>query len=352
VHIAVEINSGYTFGIGPAGASFCRATRKVVFSESVKVVQLGNGGPPGTTQGAASGWRAVTRVLRSTSQDLVNTLFPSDCHICGGPIIALSHAPVCEACIAKLQPQPDAAMLCGRCGEALGMESLRFASAMGMSDCTMCRLVPPEFERAVAYADYDEEVRELLHLFKFNGMSRIARSILAEGMAAAVLKLQPQAANDLLVIPVPLFRARERSRGFNQAQLLAEAALATLRVSQPNWKLELRNDILARTRDTNASFAMNPSARRKNLQGAFKVANPAELRNREVLLIDDILTTGATARECSRVLRRAGATKVWVATFARAQEAQVLNETGIARWDAPTNKPREPDTIARQTFLN
>ena len=198
---------------------------------------------------------------------------------------------------------------------------------MGMTECTMCRLAPPEFTRAVAFAAYNDATRELLHLLKFRGVSAVASSLLAEGMAEAMRKLAFKAAADTLVVPVPLFAARARSRGYNQAQLLAEAGVARLRKLCPEWKLELRNDVLRRIRDTNSSFAMAPHERRKNLRGAFRINNADVLKGREVLLVDDILTTGATARECARVLLRAGAVKVWVATYARTAS----EEPGTAR---------------------
>jgi len=325
--------------------------RSVFSSESVKDVQLGSGGPPGSSSGAASGWRAVTRVLRSSGNDLVNLVFPTDCLVCGGPVVALMGAQVCEACVGRVGPQTQA--LCSRCGDAMGMESARFAAAMGESECTMCRLAPPEFERAVAYAVYDEEVREMLHLLKFNGMKRIAEAVLGDGMASAVLQLEGFAARELVVVPVPLFGARQRSRGFNQAQVLAEAGVAKLRRLRPSWKLRVEAGTLTRVKDTRAMFAMDPSERRKSLRGAFRVVDAEAVRGREVLLIDDIMTTGATARECARVLVRGGAAKVWVATMARAYgagAARSARDGDVAMWDAGPEVLVEPAVDLRQRF--
>jgi len=233
-----------------------------------------------------------------------------------------------------------------------GLESARFVAGLAANECITCRLVPPDFSRAVSYATYDEDLRELLHLLKFNGMKKIADSVLGDGMAAAILQLEPVAANEPLVIPVPLFAARERSRGFNQSQVLAKAALTRLRKLCPAWRLELRTNILHRVRDTNPSFAMDPATRRKSLKGAFRVEDVESIRNREVLLVDDIMTTGATARECSRVLIRAGAAKVWVATIARAQaETGIARPLEVATWDTKSAELVEPRTDRRETFL-
>jgi ComF family protein len=233
------------------------------------------------------------------------------------------------------------------------MESARFAAAMGVTECTLCRLAPPEFSKAVAFADYDNEMREMLHLLKFAGQRRVAEHVLGERLATAVLRLQAFAANDLLVIPVPLFAARQRERGFNQAELLAQSALRGLRRAAPGWKLTLRTDILLRVKDTRALYRLDPSQRRRNLVGAFQAATALE--GQEVLLIDDIMTTGATARACARVLLRAGAAKVWVATAARAQPestAQSAHQpSDVALWTAAARtRVIEPDIGRRRSF--
>jgi ComF family protein len=233
------------------------------------------------------------------------------------------------------------------------MESARFAAAMGVTECTLCRLAPPEFSKAVAFADYDAEMREMLHLLKFAGQRRVAEHVLGGRLATAILKLQPVAGNELLVIPVPLFAARQRERGFNQAEVLAASALRSLRRAAPAWKLTLRTDILLRVKDTRAMYYLDPSQRRNNLAGAFRAT--VALEGRGVLLIDDIMTTGATARACARVLLRAGAAKVWVATAARAQPESTpqtaQQPSDVAFWTASARtRVIEPDISKRTTF--
>jgi ComF family protein len=210
----------------------------------------------------------------------------------------------------------------------------------------------------VAYANYDDEMREILHLLKFRGQRRIAEHVLGWRVAEAVAKLRGEAGAELVVIPVPLFAARERERGFNQAMVLAEAAVKRLRGLEPAWKLAVQGRVLSRVRDTGALYRLDPAARRRDLRGAFRVVNAEAIRGREVLLIDDIMTTGATARECSRVLMAAGAARVWVATAARAQPEAALGVvreqvSNVERWDAvPVSKVRtiEPEAGRRKTF--
>ncbi len=119
------------------------------------------------------------------------------------------------------------------------------------------------------------------------------------------------------MVAVPLFAQRKRERGFNQSVLLADEAVRWLRKRGPAWKLTLAHATLARQRSTESP---SRSRRRAAAQSARRVRMSRRRRGREVLLVDDILTSGATARECARVLVRAGAAKVWVATLARAQK--------------------------------
>jgi ComF family protein len=216
-----------------------------------------------------------------------------------------------------------------RCGETLDMEGVRYAGqfpAEGLF-CSPCRMVEPEFAQAVAYGVYEDELREMVHLLKYEGMRAVARP-LGRMLAQAIETLKDKVGSELMVIAVPLFPAKERQRGYNQAVLLADAALKELKRIAPEWRLRAAHGAIRRVKDTQSQFELTPSGRRRNLQGAFVVGETAGLVGREVLLIDDIYTTGATARACAAVLRRAGASKVWVATVSRAQKEMV------AMWDS------------------
>jgi len=190
-------------------------------------------------------------------------------------------------------------------------------------------MAPPAFRRAVATSIYDGPTRELLHLLKYDGVRSLARPLggmLAEAIAQLVPELDAEA--ETLLVPVPLFRVRRRERGFNQAALLMDEARAVLRRRYPKLRLRSAPEAMERTRATESQFALNPAQRRRNVRGAFAVPRPAVVLGRDVVLIDDIYTTGATARACAQALERAGARAVWVATIARAQP-----ET-VALWDS------------------
>jgi ComF family protein len=183
-----------------------------------------------------------------------------------------------------------------------------------MMRCPVCRRVERPFLRAVAYGSYDGGLRELIHLLKYNGV-RPAAGVLGRMLAEAIARLEPEfGAEKILVIPVPLYKGRRRQRGFNQAELIARAALGACTAGEG---LLLATDTLLRTRATQSQIGLTSHQRRENMRGAFAVARAAEVTGREIVLVDDVYTTGTTATECARVLRKAGAAKVWVATVAR-----------------------------------
>jgi ComF family protein len=215
--------------------------------------------------------------------------------------------PVCGECLASIREIDGA--LCSVCGERVPETAVAFDPR-----CGLCRQIEPPFVRAVAYGTYEGNLRELLHLLKYDRV-RSATPVLAGMLAAAMRRLGPAVTNrPLLVIPVPLFAGKRRERGFNQAQTLAEIAVRSF---GPNSRMELRPTLLRRVRATQSQIGLTRHQRRENLRGAFAVAEPEEVRGREVLLVDDVMTTGTTAAECARVLHRAGALAVWVATVAR-----------------------------------
>ncbi len=174
--------------------------------------------------------------------------------------------------------------------------------------------------RAVAYGDYQGRMKDAIHALKYDRLHPAARG-LGRMLARAIAQLADQAPGAMLVVPVPLHRAKLAQRGFNQARMLAGEALKLLQKSHPAWRLTLAPGVLVRLRATESQAGLTPWERRMNLRGAFKAGDPAAVKDRDVLLIDDIMTTGATARAAARALIEAGAASVWVATLARARRS-------------------------------
>lgn len=194
----------------------------------------------------------------------------------------------------------------------------------------------PSFTRAVSFGPYEGNLRGLVHLLKYQKVLSAA-PVLGSLAARAFCSLQDECAKNLLVIPVPLYRGKMRERGFNQSEVIARELIRRLR-SAGIHELSLDIVALTRRRSTDSQVGMTREQRKQNLRGAFHVKDKTRVRGREVLLVDDVMTTGATVSECARVLRVAGAAQVWVTTPARAirhdQEFTFLQGTEAAAFAA------------------
>lgn len=184
-------------------------------------------------------------------------------------------------------------------------------------------------------------MRDAIHALKYGRISPAAKH-LGRMLAAAIAQLHGTAPGELLVVPVPLHRRRHTERGFNQTRLLAHAALRSLKRTHPEWKLTLASRTLMRTRHTESQASLTNRQRRLNVRGAFRVSASDAVKGKHILLVDDILTTGATARAAALALRRAGAESVWVATLARARrDADTLPQ--LIQPQTPTGRPQTHD---------
>ena len=217
---------------------------------------------------------------------------------------------MCSECLAGILPiQGD---VCSICGERV-LSSYVESDEDGLRRCPLCRRIDRPFHRVIAYGSYQDGLRELIHLLKYDGV-RPAADILGRMLADILNSLKELTEQgQTLLIPVPLFKTKRRQRGFNQAELIARAALKNLTPE----RFQLTTDILQRLRETHSQIGLTSHQRRENLRGAFAVSGAERIKGRNVVLVDDVYTTGTTASECARVLRRARASRVWVVTVAR-----------------------------------
>lgn len=291
-----------------------RWTRRFVFSSTGDLTRA-------VATESAARERLPASWLRGIAESLFATIFPSECRLCNAFLTNISRLPVCDECVSALKPMEG--KLCAICGE--GLSHAQSMSASSEDVCEICRNEAPPYSAASAYGSYDTQLRDLIHLLKYDKVLPAA-AVLGDKLAHAIKRMQDQMSERmlfegpaLLLVPVPLHSSKSRERGFNQAELIARAA-----VKHPvGQRFELSTHLLKRRRVTESQIGLTQNQRRENLRGAFVVTQPSVVSGREVLLVDDVFTTGTTASECARVLRRAGASKVWVATVARTLKKSV-----------------------------
>lgn len=224
---------------------------------------------------------------------------PSDCLSCRTrPTEELFRGGVCRDCWESL-PVPETAR-CVRCDEAL-------PGAPGGARCGRCLLAPPDFDRLLAAAAYRGSARRILLAFKFQGADYLGRRL----AAVVAQRLGRPVADEVAAVPAT-FRAR-RARGYHPAEVLAAALARRL-------ELPFASGRLVKTRETERQSRLPVGERAGNVRGAFAVRGAP---GRRVLLVDDVATSAATARECARQLARAGASAVTVWCFARASRTDV-----------------------------
>jgi len=173
--------------------------------------------------------------------------------------------------------------------------------------CSFCVREPPAFDLARSAVRYRGPVRAVLHRFKYADGVHLA-PMLSDWLAMAIETHYDPTCFDLTVY-VPLYPARERRRAYNQSRILAE------RLGRRYGIPVFRG--IKRIRDTGTQTRLNMQERAVNVRGAFAVRDRAWVEGKRFLLVDDVMTTGATLREVARVLKEAGAERVWAVTVAR-----------------------------------
>ncbi len=227
--------------------------------------------------------------LSALGDSVLRVVFPECCDFCNGPLDYNASIPLCRGCLSTIQRIPEP--VCDRCGFSIPRE--------WQSDtCPTCVLDPPPFHRAGFAVIYEGQVRQALSRFKYSGNLHLRRSLselLFEGFQARY-----PAADFDLVVPVPVHWRKLRSRGFNQALLLASDLARRIRVP-------VSPRVLVKTRETRAQVGLSRAERITNLAGSFGVSHPRNVADRQILLVDDVSTTGTTIREAASVLKSAGA---------------------------------------------
>jgi ComF family protein len=231
---------------------------------------------------------------------LGDVCLPPRCVLCG----RAGQRPTLDLCADCAADLPRVPRPCPRCGLPVPLES---ATAAAGADCAQCRTVVAPYASCVAPWLYEFPLSHLVQALKYEGALAHAR-VLGTLLADEVKRVHP--GREAILVPVPLHHRRLQQRGFNQSHEIARIVARRL-----HWPLAAR--ALRRTRDTTSQVGLSRTQREQNLHGAFAV-EPALIKGRRVILLDDVLTTGSTAHAAASALQAAGATRVDLVAVARA----------------------------------
>jgi competence protein ComFC len=246
---------------------------------------------------AAGSWQS----LRGALGAVLAVLFPAPCHVCHQPLVTASQVPVCADCLNSLRRL--APPLCAKCGRPFPS-----GAAVTAPLCHACRRGLYRFDLARSFARYDRPAERVVTLLKYNAIEPLG-AWLAERLAEVVSQ-EPAVAEVDYAVPVPLDKARLRQRGYNQAELIARPLAERL-------GLPLRPQALLRLRSRPNKLKLSRRERWETVRGAFVTQSGSRVDRARILLVDDVLTSGATLDACARALRGAGAGAVHAVTVAR-----------------------------------
>ena len=250
----------------------------------------------------------VNRFLQRSWAILLDILFPPVCLRCETRINA-------DTKQINADKNSSKKIICDNCYRSIKLNATLF--------CGVCRARLPENKKIchpkaryllAAASNYDDPVlQNLIHYFKYRSFQSVAPilgEILIEYLEEIILHSEFEILN-YVVIPIPLHSARERRRGFNQAQLLSE-------IIAHQWNLKMEN-VLKRTKNNKPQVGLRGNdERRKNMENCFAILNPLAISNKNIILVDDVITSGATLNEAARILKENGARKILALVVAKA----------------------------------
>lgn len=260
---------------------------------------------------------------------LVSVLFAAPCRICDAPLLNASRIPICENCLASFVPIAEP--LCACCGRPQPPAASQSAPAAAPPQsnapgpptpplCHLCRARTFAFARARNWAVYNESLTAAVMLLKYEEVTRLG-DLFAARLAELHARLHDRDSavwHADVVVPVPLHADRRRERGYNQVDMIGRPLAKRL-------ELPFRPYLLARTKPRPARLVLSRSEHWESVRGAYALREGSRVDKLRILLIDDVMTTGATLDACSRALLKAGAAEVVALTVARV----------VPKWQSP-----------------
>lgn len=226
---------------------------------------------------------------------LLRILFPESCPVCKSPSRDHTTAPICSPCWQAIEPYHGP--ICDICGKPLASEVSR--------TCSDCLKSTPPFTWARSFGIYEGTLKESLHHLKYYGIRRLAKPLSEMILTIRLPHIDA-------IIPVPLHSKKLRKKEFNHSALLA-------RYLSDNTGIPLVLNSLVKIRDTAPQVGLSARQRRSNLKNSFRIINKNSIEGKEIVLVDDVFTTGTTARECSLLLLKAGAKNIYVLLLAHSR---------------------------------
>ena len=249
---------------------------------------------------------SIRHHFRGMCEALASLALPAPCRICDRDLDTASLIPFCRVCLtALLQPLPEP--LCAQCGRPV----LAGPAGEGLAPpwCHLCRRGVYGFDLARSFGAYTPRMSQAILLLKYENVTPLGKWFAR--LLAGLVQRQPDMFVADAVVPVPLDQGRLRERGYNQAELIAKPLAGLLGIP-------FRSYLLVRTRPRPDQLRLSRQEHLETVRGAYATHPSAKVDKLRVLLVDDVLTTGATLDACSRVLKGAGAARVVGLTVARA----------------------------------
>jgi ComF family protein len=244
----------------------------------------------------------AAQIFQPLVDSLASIFFPATCTLCRNVVETVSSGVVCQGCWQTVRAFEG--VVCAQCGYGFPSRSIESTRPL----CGGCRRGLFIFDFARAYSPFEDPLKEIIHQFKYRSHRSLGRPL--SELLFSVYRFHEQDCFSDLIVPVPLHKSRERTRGFNQA----------CELSKPLGKMAhipVSTGLLLRVKPTRVQAGLSRRERRINVAGAFELSQTKAIEDKALLLVDDVFTTGATLNECAKILRRNGARRVNVLTLAR-----------------------------------